>query len=330
MHFPRAFIIAAALCLSGCATTAPQTVQTGTGQKVRIGYNGTIRHDDGWFVQVTEENGLWTIVDITAKPQKRRQDTHEILWVKRDRTQIEPAFEMSTGYKPTVNEIECSPFLHKETAYNGCNSRLTKADIGRSIGKNVVAAALTLGMASGTNRGIDHDLIQKIIGDTNLLAAVSTPASEHLLAVEDTNRTIGTALARSVADERAALLNARLKVPVMAAGDLASVMQRTAYAALRQQKQSETLSRPPARIGTQAYSEAARATALNARCARVDGTVGIHTYREGSLVIPAGDTRTVSALYCTANGMPWSKDNMALCMEADGKRVCDPSSPSKN
>jgi len=53
----------------------------------------------------------------------------------------------------------------------------------------------------------------------------------------------------------------------------------------------------------------------------------VHAYsQKGALVIPAYETRTVNARYCTPNGMPWSQTNMALCMETAGKRICDPPS----
>ncbi|WP_161957944.1 hypothetical protein [Azospirillum palustre] len=324
MRFRLSLLVAAVLVTSGCASTAPKAVQTATGEKVSIGYNGAIHQGNGWFVQVTEQDGKWKIVEVTAKPERRWKEENEILWVRRDRKSIEPAFETNMGYKPSVNEIECSPLLDKHTQYDACNSRLTKVNVGRSIGKNVLAAAMTLGMASGTNRGIDHDLIHQIMKDTALLDALTKPEYMDVLKIEDTNQTIIQETRRATINDRTAVLNARLKVPDQVARRLAVTMSQAAYTALRRQEKYRVSQGSPQGIGDLAYTEVAEATASDTHCAMVKGSINIHGYSaQGSLYINPKETRSVSALYCTLDGAPWSETNNAMCMQADGKRICD-------
>lgn len=59
-----------------------------------------------------------------------------------------------------------------QNQYTPCSSRLTKTDVARSIGKNIFAAALTLGVASGTHQVVDKDKIAEIIKQTDLFEQI--------------------------------------------------------------------------------------------------------------------------------------------------------------
>ncbi|KJR61202.1 hypothetical protein VY88_32885, partial [Azospirillum thiophilum] len=172
---------------------------------------------------------------------------------------------------------------------------------------------MTLGMASGTNRGIDHDLIHQIMKDTELLDALTKPEYMNVLKIEDTNQTIIQESRRATINDRAAVLNARLKVPDQVARGLAVTMSQAAYTALRRQEKYRVSHGSPQGIGDLAYSEVAEATASNTHCAMVKGSINIHGYSaQGSLYINPKETRSVSALYCTLDGTPWSETNNAM------------------
>ena len=96
-----------------------------------------------------------------------------MLFVSKNLNYVQPFFEKPMFYNPNLKTFQCSPLLEiGEKSYTPCNSRLTTANAGASLGRNAVALITTFGLASGVDRGIDTKKISKIIEKTNLLEKV--------------------------------------------------------------------------------------------------------------------------------------------------------------
>lgn len=123
---------------------------------------------NGYFARVVPDGEHWKIDSVDIKRLDRGQDTAEVLCVRRDFKLVEPAFTANHHWKENVGWFECSPVTQDLSGYGGCNSRLTSIDVIGSVGKNIFAAALTFGLASGSNRNIDTALIRRIVVETAL------------------------------------------------------------------------------------------------------------------------------------------------------------------
>lgn len=81
-------------------------------------------------------------------------------------------FEKTSSYLDR-GSWECGTFFQdNRDKYTSCSSRLTKTELGRSIGKNIFAVVLTLGLMSGTHQVVDKDKIAEILIQTDLFERI--------------------------------------------------------------------------------------------------------------------------------------------------------------
>lgn len=81
-------------------------------------------------------------------------------------------FETTSSYLDR-GSWECGAIIQaNKDKYTACTTRLTKTDIGRSIGKNIFAVALTLGLMSGTHQVVDKGKIAEILVQTDLFERI--------------------------------------------------------------------------------------------------------------------------------------------------------------
>jgi hypothetical protein len=196
--------------LTGCAShKASQYIING--EEVFLGWNNQKNLPSNAFYVLLEgdkEGVNWTIKEIYDHPIKgRSNELQEVLFVDKEFRYIQPYYEyaastvvsygeetqgtlvgrtnsngqiMVTGMDVKTKKQymdrgswECGYIMkdHKNQ-YTPCSSRLTKTDVARSIGKNIFATALTLGLASGTHQVVDKDKMAEIIKQTDLFEQI--------------------------------------------------------------------------------------------------------------------------------------------------------------
>lgn len=160
------------------------------------------------LIEGDSEGANWTVKEIYDHPIKGRSNVNqEVLFVDKNFSYVQPYFELNestvvkfgetgnidyvgrtnsngqlvvTGMDvhSTANYMdrgswECGYIIQaNKDKYTSCTSRLTKTDIARSVGKNIFAVALTLGLASGTHQVVDKAKIVEIITQTNLFEQI--------------------------------------------------------------------------------------------------------------------------------------------------------------
>lgn len=146
-----------------------------------------------WSALLEKNDGIWRVNDVSQAQQKRISDTQEILCVNLQ-TKGAPAISIGFEELGTITKagyFECTLLL-KKSGYTPCNSSLTKTSAFGTVGKNVAAAVLTLGLAAGTNKVFDSDEIKKAIDESDLITKIQEEEYRFLFSS-----------ARSVADFQA-------------------------------------------------------------------------------------------------------------------------------
>jgi len=126
-----------------------------------------------WSALLEKNDGIWRVKDVSQTQQKRISDSQEILCVN---LQTKGVPTISIGFEElgTITQagyFECTLLL-KKSGYTPCNSSLTKTTAFGTVGKNVAAAVLTLGLAAGTNKVFDFDEIKKSIDESDLITKI--------------------------------------------------------------------------------------------------------------------------------------------------------------
>lgn len=126
-----------------------------------------------YFALIEKADKGWVIIDLRDTIMSKRQnEKQEILRVSQSYSEVVPFYE-TTKFHRLGDTYECSYMLTPEQ-YSPCNSQLTSVSVGKSLGKNVVAAALTFGLAAGSHKYIDENLIDEAIVQTDLFNAIET------------------------------------------------------------------------------------------------------------------------------------------------------------
>ena len=125
-----------------------------------------------------EANEVWKAYDISKRPFSRERDTQEILCIRisSDNRIIhaEPAFVVTPENRNSSGIWECTHFANVP-GYSPCNSRITKASVIRSIGKNVAAAVMSFGLGSGSWQELNSEKIKSVVEkiDVNALSGAA-------------------------------------------------------------------------------------------------------------------------------------------------------------
>ena len=186
------------VALAGCASHKA-SLYTVDGQEVFLGWNDQSKLPANSYYALIEgdtEGQNWAIKEIYGHPiYGRSSELQEVLFIDKEFRYVQPFFEvpLSTlirsqaedkavptpfGYRLEKKYYdrgswECGIFM-KEYAekYTPCTSRLTKTDVARSIGKNILAVALTAGVASGTHKVVDKEKILEIVKNTSIFEQI--------------------------------------------------------------------------------------------------------------------------------------------------------------
>jgi len=162
-------IVVVAIGFNGCSNSTTQIstikLQNGRLQKIEIGYRNN-RHYDGYYATIEKDLDSWKLKQISEKYLSRNKSNQEILYTNQNIDFIQPSFDNVRYYRGGT--FECGAFADNK-GYTPCNSNLMKINIGKSVAKNMIAAVLTLGLASGTHKSVDKNKITKIIKETDLI-----------------------------------------------------------------------------------------------------------------------------------------------------------------
>ena len=142
-------------------------------------YSPASKLADGYLVWIKKDGDKWSYVRAgefySSKVKDYRLDTirdnkdEEILYFSNDLNIVQPYY--GNWELAPLGGFECSIF-EGNTYYTPCGSRLTETMVGASIGKTIIAAALTFGLAAGTHQRINRDRMLSAIdsaGAVNML-----------------------------------------------------------------------------------------------------------------------------------------------------------------
>ena len=125
----------------------------------------------GYYAVVEKIDGRWRLVSSlqTLPISRRDNDQQEILFVNHGLRSISPSFDPRVN---TGESTECTPYIQDERVYGLCNSYFGMSDVGTSIGRNIVSCALALCLAAGTRDILDHEKVQEVVIESDLLNIV--------------------------------------------------------------------------------------------------------------------------------------------------------------
>lgn len=126
----------------------------------------------GYYYGIIEKDGdSWSVKKISVTPiNGRLNENQEVIRVSNDYSNITPYFETNKKTYQFGQHKEC--YLVKPKTYELCSSNLTSINIGMSIGKNILAAAITFGLASGSHKYLNQDLVNEAVNKSGLLNAI--------------------------------------------------------------------------------------------------------------------------------------------------------------
>jgi hypothetical protein len=161
--------------LLGCASSTPKQISVnsegGFEHKITIGYKKFEGAVVGYYLLIENLGNQWVIKRISERPIVGRDNTQqEVLYINKELTYLQPFFEKVEHFNGVT--FECSPLFDDKKSYTPCNSNLMKVNVGMSIGKNIISAVTTFGLASGSHKAIDREKIASIVQQTNMLAKV--------------------------------------------------------------------------------------------------------------------------------------------------------------
>lgn len=194
------------LIVSACAAPSKKsvTIQSSVGGKdIEIGYNPLIGTQDGYYVVLNKLKDEWEIYTVskTAIYEKPYKNS-EIIFISKDLDYAQIFFGNLSEYQGST--FECTPYFDNEYAYTPCTSELTSSHLGLSIGKNIIAAATTFGLASGYHAKLDYGKIAEALESTDLLTHLELNKNlidfEHQKNLEEVNQV--KLFAQQVEEER--------------------------------------------------------------------------------------------------------------------------------
>ncbi len=171
------WIIILPLFIASCASSAPKqfdidSVDAKAGAKDTLYVkNGRADSPDGYYVVIDKSLGSWNVTKVSRFPIKSRPNKNsEILYFDKELRYVEPVFE-KIKYRSN-HYFECTPLLDDKNAYTPCTSDLMTTNIGMSVGKNILAAGLTLGVAAGYHVVVDKEKVASAVEQSVALAQI--------------------------------------------------------------------------------------------------------------------------------------------------------------
>lgn len=131
---------------------------------------------EGYYALLEHSGNEWSVADVKSEPITHRNNPQqEILFVSKSSKVIAPFYDKRMG---SGDHAECTPIIQTSQAYGLCNSSFAVAEVGMSIGKNIVSCATALCLAAGTWKRVDPQLIQQAALNSNLIAKVQEKIAE--------------------------------------------------------------------------------------------------------------------------------------------------------
>jgi|GEM_PF-6899227 len=156
--------------LVSCSSPVPKPVEiesnSNGAETIDFGYKESL--PEGYYVVIENNNGSWRVIDISRTRIFQRPNLNsEILFFNLNLKYAQPVFEKVKHFNGST--FECTPLTDDKLAYTPCQSELTSTNLGMSVGKNVFAAALSFGLASGYHTEIDREKIADAIQSSNVI-----------------------------------------------------------------------------------------------------------------------------------------------------------------
>ncbi len=193
-----ALALIVAITTTGCLGSKahkPTLVTLEGGKEVYFGWvdQRKLPSDAYWVLLEPVRDGEYKILNISTIPLyvdiRKRQ---EQLYVDKNFKYVQPFF---TAYDDTIAVIknywgpgqhktvhrgtwECQA-LGKYTSYSPCTSSLTRVDTAKTIGKNIFAIPLTLGLMTGTHRAVDTEKVKSIVTELDIFSAIDQWRKDH-------------------------------------------------------------------------------------------------------------------------------------------------------
>jgi len=133
---------------------------------IEVGYTLNITTPGHFFLVEQLSDGNWIAKKSSREPiLGRSSKSEEIIFVDQHANYAQPYFEKVSYYTKGIQKasFECSPIIDDKESYTPCNSLLTSNNVGASIGKNIIAAITTLGLAAGTHKYVDPEKVRKVL-----------------------------------------------------------------------------------------------------------------------------------------------------------------------
>lgn len=198
------------LVVTGCAThrVSSYTIED---REVFVGWTEQSRlPQDAYYVLVEGDPSgkTWSVREVYDHPIKGRDnELQEVLFIDKAFRFVQPYFEVAPSTIVTYGEEtkgtlvghttrsgdvvvtgmdletkkqhmdrgswECGALIQGDkNRYTPCTSRLTKTDLGKSVGKNLFAVALTAGLASGTHQVVDKEKVVEVVKSAKVFQAI--------------------------------------------------------------------------------------------------------------------------------------------------------------
>lgn len=167
----------ALLILTGCATATPEKMtihaQGLTSTRITVGLKETAKLKNGYFVLLNNQAGHWMPLVLSQQSSdiKWAKEGQEILFVSKDFSYVQPAYEKLPARNTTSNLFDCSYLHGDDHSYSPCTSKLTEADSTIAIGKALLALP-SLGTSLGSARRLDKEKVIEVVEETNLFTFI--------------------------------------------------------------------------------------------------------------------------------------------------------------
>lgn len=160
------------IVVSGCAANNPKITKFNTKMgevDIKIGYEQYL--GKGYYSILEKVDDKWTIYEVSKdRVYDRPHSESEVIFVSENLNYAQVFYYDARNYEG--NNFECSPLVDNENLYTPCTSALTDTIMGLSIGKNIIAAVTTLGLASGYHARVDFDKVAEAIEESDLISFI--------------------------------------------------------------------------------------------------------------------------------------------------------------
>lgn len=186
--------LVAGFLISGCGTSN-RAVKLGddlSSPNIHIGYFSNF--DPKVFAKLHRDGLGWKVIELSSTALTATHEGEEVIVLDRTETRLKPGY---TGDFSQFNKngeliwFDCSEVLSSTFKsgylYSGCSkSVFNKVDVAATVAKNAVAVPLTLGLAAGTKRKVDTEIMEQALKASNAYALMKN--YNNILSTWDSGR----------------------------------------------------------------------------------------------------------------------------------------------